>query len=244
MATSVVDNLPPDEDSLASLAADTGRPEELRDEAFARLRATIEWVARRLAVRFAGQFRSDVIADAQGDIWMVISRFPSGGSFEAWCYAVLRNKWLEEVERDDRRRVRELHAGELAVADSQLRSALEQASDSADTFGTDDLALIAAWPHRDRLVLLCLAGLWHKIPGHEWTCWVGEYRDRHGVPDDPFPPNALAGCDQLAARNEVLAVALHLKRNTLSVALYRGKFRLSELRYVRDRIGHEGGTQP
>lgn len=231
--------LPTDEDALAALAADTSQPEEARRQAFKRLVATIEWVARRLAVRFSAQRRADIVVDAPGDIWVVMPQFPPGGSFEAWCYTVLRNNWLEAVVRDERRRVREIGAGTCTVTDADVREAIERAIDAAGGFGSDDLAVISGWPHRDRLVLLCLAGLWQKIPGRAWVDWVREHRDTYGTPDDPFPPDGLAGCDRLADRNAVLAVALNLKRNTLSVVLYRGKFRLAELRYIKDRLGEQ-----
>jgi hypothetical protein len=150
---------------------------------------------------------------------------------------------LEAVRRDDRRQARERHDREPEVTDAAVRNAIEQAIDATEAFVADDVAIIAGWPHRDRLVLLCLAGLWHKVPAREWTTWVTEHRDRYGTPDDPFPPEMLAACEQLAARNAVLAVALNVKRNTLSVLLYRGKYRLAELRYVRDRLDDPvGGT--
>ena len=59
-----------------------------------------------------------------------------------------------------------------------------------------------------------------------------------------FPPDTLTGCDQIAERNELLSAALNIKRNTLSVLLYRSKSRLLELRYVRDRLDLSGGTLP
>ena len=44
-----------------------------------------------------------------------------------------------------------------------LRAALERALDSATPFGAADLKAIGEWPVRDRVVLLCLAGLWRKV---------------------------------------------------------------------------------
>ncbi len=226
--------LPSDEAALASMAGDLKLSREQRQQAFERLLGTIRWVAGRLSIRFSGSYREDAIEDAPGDIWAVIDRYPAGGDFEAWCYSVLRNRWLETVRRDDRRQARERHPRDLEVTDATVRKAIEHAIDATEGFRDADVAVIAGWPHRDRLVLLCLAGLWQKVPGRQWKTWVAEHREQYGNPDDPFPPEVLAACEQIAARNAVLAVALNLRRNTLSVLLYRGKHRLADLQYVRD----------
>lgn len=241
MSHLLIAGLPSDEDALAIMAGDSKLSDELRREAFERLTETIQWVARRLAARFANCYRSDVIEDATGDIWVVIGRFPAGGDFEAWCYSVLKNRWLETVKRDERRQSREWNTGEPIVSDAAIRNAIEKSIDAMGQFVAADLATIGSWPHRDRLVLLSLAGLWQKVPGRQWNIWVYEHRDRYGTPDDPFPPEALAACEQLAERNAVLAVALNLKRNTLSVLLYRGKHRFMELQYVRDCLDDPSG---
>ena len=96
--------LPEDDDGLARLAADAGQPSPLRRQAFERLIPTIEWVARRVSVRFAGHWREDVLADAPGDIWGAIRQFPLGGRFEPWCYVVLRNRWLDAAGKESQMR--------------------------------------------------------------------------------------------------------------------------------------------
>jgi len=58
--------LPEDGDELAQLAADVSKPEPERQRAFERLIPIIQWVARRLAVRFTGQQRGDVLAPGFG----------------------------------------------------------------------------------------------------------------------------------------------------------------------------------
>src|SRR5437762_4055047 len=102
MHTPSASALPDDDDGLAQLAADAGQPDPLRRQAFERLIPTIEWVARRLSVRFAGHWRGDVLADAPGDIWAAIPQFPAGGRFEPWCYVVLRNRWLDAAGKQGR----------------------------------------------------------------------------------------------------------------------------------------------
>jgi hypothetical protein len=202
-------------------------------------------VARRVSVRFCGHWREDVLADAPGDIWGAINRFPTGGRFEPWCYVVLRNRWLDAANKERRLRPLDDNAAAALAGETGLNLAVERALDTSEPFGQEDLRLIAAWPPRDRLVLLCLAGLWEKVPAPDWKRWIVEHRDRFGVPDgEPFPPDSLPNCVQIAERNELLSAALNIKRNTLSVLLYRGKSRLLELRYVRDRLDLSGGTQP
>jgi len=157
----------------------------------------------------------------------------------------LRNRWFEVVGRE--RRGLELDAARAASVanDADFRTAVERALDSQEAFGPDDLGLIRVWTPRERLVLLCLSGLWHKVPAATWRSWVAEHRDRYGIPvGGPFPPDALVRCDGIAERNTLLAETLQLRRNTLSVMLYRGKFRLLEPKYVRDLIGPYWGAQP
>jgi DNA-directed RNA polymerase specialized sigma24 family protein len=237
--------LPEDDDRLARLAADADQPDSLRRQAFQRLIPTIEWVARRVSIRFAGQWRGDVLTDAPGDIWAVIAQFPPGGRFEPWCYVVLRNRWFDEAEKASRRRELDALVARSPASGPDLQLAVERSLDASEPFGQEDLLMMGNWPPRDRLALLCVAGLWQKVPTPDWRRWVAEHRDRFGSPaGEPFPPDALAACDQIAERNELLSAALNIKRNTLSVLLYRGKARLLELAYVRDRLDLPGGTPP
>jgi DNA-directed RNA polymerase specialized sigma24 family protein len=245
MATPSASRLPQDDDGLAQVAADSSRPDGLRHQAFELLIPTILLVARRVCVRFAGHWRNDVLTDAPGDIWTSIGQFPQGGRFEPWCYTVLRNRWLDIVGREGRRRPLADRAAAALPSDPDLHLAIERALDASEPFDAGDLRLIGGWPLRDRLVLLCLADLWQKIPPPEWRRWVIEHRSRFGFPDGKeFPPEALAGCDQIADRNAVLSAALNIKRNTLSVLLYHGKARLLELRYVRDHLNLSGEAPP
>jgi DNA-directed RNA polymerase specialized sigma24 family protein len=237
--------LPENGDGLAQLAADMSKPEPERQQAFERLIPTIQWVARRLAVRFTGQRRDDAVSDALGDVWAVIGCFPSGAHFEAWCYTVLRNRSFDAISKENRRHLLDSTRPSPVSSDEDIRIAVERAIDSSQSFASDDLSLIRAWPHRDRLILLCLTGLWSKIPATEWGQWVADHRTEHGVPvQGEFPPSALSRCDQIADRNALLAETLQLRRNTLSVLLHRGKDRLLELRYVRELLEPAGEAQP
>ncbi|AWM40241.1 hypothetical protein GobsT_13050 [Gemmata obscuriglobus] len=232
--------LPDDHDGWAELAADARAPEKNRRGAFERLTTCIEGVARRVSVRFAGR-REDFCAGVLGDVWEVIGRFPAGANFEAWCYIVLHNRWTDLTRWEQCRESQSL-LGHPEPSAPDIRAALERGLDSAAIFGDDDLREIRAWPLRDRVVLLCLASLWRKVPDDEWQGWVRDHRAAHGTPaSDPFPPDSLDRGNGIADQNALLARELDLRRNTLSVILHRGKVRLGVLRYVRDLMGPDGG---
>lgn len=233
-----------DGDGLARLAADVSQPEPERQRAFEQLIPIVQWVARRLAVRFTGQRRDDVVTDAPGDVWAVIGQFPLEYRFEPWCYVVLRNRWFDTAVKERKRSELDTTRPPPMTADADVRLAVEQAIDLSQPFTAEDLEVIRGWTHRERLVLLCLTGFWNKVPAAEWEDMVAGHRECHGVPiPGVFPPADLCRCDQIAERNAMLAESLHIKRNTLSVLLYRGKSRLLELRYLRDFMETAKDTQ-
>lgn len=237
---------PHDPAGLAGLAADERQSLEVRQRAFEGLVPAIQRVARRLAVRFLGQQRQDLVENAPGDIWEAIGQFPRDGRFEPWCYVVLRNRRLKELLHEQRERK---HTGELGrqkPESADLRAALERAWDRPEPLADGDVQRLNDWPLRYRIVLLSLSGLWTKVHRATWDSWVSEYRVLHGVPPTgPFPPRELDASDQIAERNALLARLLNVRRNTLSVWLWRGKALLLELRYVRELLETPGeGHQP
>jgi hypothetical protein len=42
--------------------------------------------------------------------------------------------------------------------------------------------VIRAWPLRDRVELLCLAGLWRKVPEPLWRGWIVALQADRGTP--------------------------------------------------------------
>jgi DNA-directed RNA polymerase specialized sigma24 family protein len=241
------DPWPDDADRLARIAADAGRTNEERGRAFDALRPTIWRVGQRLAVRFSGQPRVDLEADAESDVWEALPKLPPTVRFEPWCYAVLRNRRTDWIRHEG---VERQHADEAARQRREaedLRGALERAAARHDSLPAADVEAIGGWPARDRVVLLCVSGLWAKTPPQQWERWVDEYRQHYDAPDDgPFPPAELQESDEVARRNELLAQALGERPNTLAVCLYRGKKRLLALQYVRDLLPPSGqrGSQP
>jgi hypothetical protein len=206
----------------------------------------IDRAARRVAMRFSGQTRQDLVDGAIADVWEALCEAPPVGRFESWCYAVLRNRHLDRLRHE---RTEHRHAAEAARQRSEaedLRAALERAVDRGGPFSAADLQTLGGWPLRHRVILLCLTGLWAKVPSPTWHEWVDEHRQAHGVPaEGTFPAPELLDCAEIAQRNAVLAEALNLRRNTLSAWLHRGKPRLLALRYVRDLLAaSRGGPQP
>jgi hypothetical protein len=231
------DSLPPDAEGLARVAGDESAPSEVRRRAFDALLPIITRVVHRLAVRFSGQVREDFLSDAPGDAWQALPRFPQGARFEPWCLVVLRNRVTDRVRHEQTERRHADAAGRQRPEAAELASVLEEACDRHDRLSPQDLAIVGGWPLRHRLALLCISGLWTKVPPGDWQQWVDEHRRAFGVPDDgPFPQAALQACDEIPRRNDLVAGALNIRRNTLSVWLHRGQARLLELRCVRDRL--------
>ncbi len=223
-------------DGLARLAA-AGSTEEVRQRAFRALLPVIHRTAHRLALRFTGQQRRDLLDNAEGDVWEALGRGAPQGPFEAWCYTVLRNRHLDNLRQEQREQRHALAAAHQRREAVDLRHALERAWARDEPLGELDLRAVGAWSLRERLVLLCLSGLWRKVPPVLWGEWVDEHRRWHGTPPSGlFPPDELGDSEQLAERNGALARLLGLKRNTLSVCLFRGKARLASLRCVRELL--------
>jgi RNA polymerase sigma factor (sigma-70 family) len=224
---------PTDPDGLAAIVADSRHPEPTRNRAFQELLPVIRFIARRVAARFSVHYRDDLLDDAAGEVWQALTRSRPEESFEAWCYGVLRHHLLDRFRKEQRERNHQRTMPQQSETPN-LQEALERALDRQEPFRTPDLVALRAWPLPQRLMVLSLIGLWEKVPRDEWKAWAGEYRTATGdTLPDPFPPEELEECGDIAQRNAVLSDAMGVLRNTLSVWLYRYKGRLRELEYVR-----------
>jgi hypothetical protein len=86
-----------------------------------------------------------------------------------------------------------------------------------------------------RVEVLCLGGLWLKVPASAWEEWLAEYeRKRDVVLVRPFPPDDFIHHDAPAERMRPLAQCLGYRTNTLSVRWKRNKHRLKGLAFVRN----------
>jgi RNA polymerase sigma factor (sigma-70 family) len=175
MTSPSIDEWPTDPDDLAGIASNPAQPREIRERALRELIPMIRRVARRVAARFAGLYVDELLGDASGEVWLALTGFQSGKSFEAWCYGVLRNHLIDRLRKEQRER---MHRVNLApkIEVSGLQQALERFLDQKTPFPEPDLATLRTWPLLGRLVVLALSGLWEKIPKEEWKAWVDEYR--------------------------------------------------------------------
>jgi DNA-directed RNA polymerase specialized sigma24 family protein len=217
---------------LAALARDDTRGADERQQALVDLQPVVQQVARRVVTRFGGASSTGAVEEALGVVWEALGGYEPGLPFQPWCYRVLKNRLIDRVrqEQADWRRQRE-----KAVSESvQLQEALEGSLERREPFAAGDLEELSTWPLPQRLGLLCLSGLWEKVPTAPWLSWVQEYKERHDAGLAlPFPPALLQGAEDVASRNAILAGALGVRRNTLSVWLHRYKDRLANLACVR-----------
>jgi RNA polymerase sigma factor (sigma-70 family) len=241
MTTASTPQWPDDPDGLAALAVDPNLKEEIRQEAFTRLLPSITRVVRRLALRFSGQTRQDLIDYAVADVLQALPQYQPGGSFEAWCRTMLRNRTIDRLRQSSRVSSLNLEEAAEEFEDDTCRQALEAALERTEMLRGEDVARMAAWPVRDRVVLGCLAGLWAKLPADRWAAWVEEFRSEHGWPaPGAFPPDDLANREDVAERTAFLAELLGVRLGTLRVWVHRGRQRLWQLSYVRDRVPQPG----
>src|SRR5262249_33567946 len=181
---------PTDPTELACLAASAETTPEVRERATADLISHVQRVARLVAASIRGQARRDLVDDSVSHVLGPerIGKYQrSLGPFLAWCRSVLKNHLVDQLPRRDAHRRREGHAAAGRARDASEAEAfwrrLEDALDLASPFSPEDLATLERWKVADRIVLLCLGGLWHKVPSPRWCAWLEEY----GL-ESPFPP--------------------------------------------------------
>jgi DNA-directed RNA polymerase specialized sigma24 family protein len=220
--------LPPDDpEALARCVGNPQAPHEQRQDALRRLRPFLAQAARRTLHRHgqaSSALQDDVVAHLEWQLWEG-RHDPAGGTFAAWCHTVLEHAVLD--------RLRALDRGPQPLHDApdgrpcRLR-VLEEELDLDAPFAADDRDRIRQWGNpRQRLVVLCRARLWRKLPGEEWA----GYLRACGV-EPPFPPPDFAELpegEQLA----LLAQALEVPANTVSKLWQRGQEALRRLAFLR-----------
>lgn len=100
--------------------------------------------------------------------------------------------------------------------------------DMAAPFSPADVQSIQAWPLKVRIILLCLAGLWQKVPEALWRTWVEEF----GLASD-FPPPEYSGADDCKVRRRKLCEFIDITSANLNQVWCRGKKRLLSLEFFR-----------
>jgi DNA-directed RNA polymerase specialized sigma24 family protein len=210
----------PDPDVLATQAVDRGRPDDARKRAFAGLNDLIGRLAVSLSIRLCGRVHDDLAGAAAGEIYLRLDGYKPGGSFVAWCHRTLHNWMVDELRKETRRREREREAAKLRAQD-------EPADEPPERLTPQITEAMNGWPLGQRLVLLCLTGLWREVPHARWREWWSAYSPG-GEPclTDPFPPGEFEMCPDAQERADLLAQLLRIRRGTLAVWVHRCTARL------------------
>ena len=102
-------------------------------------------------------------------------------------------------------------------------------------FSQQDLDSLMSLNSSLRLELLCLSGLWLKVPAATWSAWIGEYeRCRHLELARPFPPKEFHDFHDPKKRLRPLAAWLAYRPNTLTVRWVRCQDKLRQLSCIRE----------
>jgi DNA-directed RNA polymerase specialized sigma24 family protein len=158
-----------------------------------------------------------------------ISQYQPTGDFLAWCRRVLTNRLLDLMQRRTATTGTATDEGEVAPVAPERPLRLGPTLDFALPFGDRDLERIEGWVPVNRVLLLCLAGLWRKVPAERWQTWL-EQADF--VP--PFPPAELTDREEVTERLTFLASFLGILPNTLSVRWSRYRALLADLDFIQE----------
>jgi len=151
-----------------------------------------------------------------------------GGSFEAWCRTVLHRVYIS------RQRKRSFTVNVEFLPDK----AVEENFDFFQLhcqFDEDDLEVIFTWTAAERLMLLCLSGLFVKVPKPDWQRVIIEAEEELGRKfPKPFPIVPLLNRNDPSERIAFFAELIGTKTNTLSTRWMRKKRCLTDLSILRD----------
>jgi DNA-directed RNA polymerase specialized sigma24 family protein len=163
---------------------------------------------------------------------------PERGALQTWLVRVLRRCWADFLR--ERRRHRHTPLGDVSVpgdAETPNWSGLAGCPELTAPFSPGDLAVLHGWTATARLELLCLAGLWHKVPRLQWAAWLDDYEAARGLAlPRPFPPPEFDWLEDRAARTGPLAALLGCPPNTLTQRWLRAERAglLLRLAFVRE----------
>ena len=110
----------------------------------------------------------------------------------------------------------------------QLERALDGSEFRRMPFAAGDLNQIERQDLTKRIALLCLFGLWHKVPADRWLQWLEEVDLAM-----PFPPDGFSDLDTQSEKEECLAGPLGLSKATVTQLWYRGPRILATLECIR-----------
>ena len=158
-----------------------------------------------------------------------IFRFdPDKYVYELWCRKVLRNLLRSQIRRVN---LEQTVADFPSVEDSGPVDCLQLETE----FSFEDLSVIHVWPAEERLMLLCLSGLFVKLQKSDWDVFVVAAAEALELRfPDPFPTRQLLDEEDPSSRMSLVAELFRVKINTISARWMRKKHLLRELAVVRD----------
>lgn len=226
-------DLPDDPSFLARIVTNETLSTVQREQARQALEPLIRRTARRVAAR-AGQAGQDLIDESVSHVLhprRITQWAEDRKPFESWCFYVLRHHLIDLVRQRNRQR-ENMTSTLKEPADPRGAhgvSAVEIELDLGTPFSPPDVARVRVWKAIDRIVLLCLAGLWRKVPAALWRKSAVEC----GLAL-PFPPPGFGRCQDREERNEMLARAMGWRRNTLAQRWCRRRHLLDDLDFVHE----------
>ncbi len=148
--------------------------------------------------------------------------------YELWCRTVLRNIWKS--------RHRKLNLEQTVPIFPSVEASIPiDYLQLSKPFSLDELLVIEAWPAVERLMLLCLSGLFVKLRKNELNVFVGAAEEALGLRfPRSFPTRQLLDEEEPSSRMSLVAELFHVKINTMSARWMRKKHLLRELSVVRD----------
>ncbi len=236
---------PPDPDLVTLIASYDPTDAASAARTFAVLAPIIDRAAAVVSRGRTDWVREDFVSDAAGELLSFgsggttrIKQYnPSKGPLMTWLYQVLRNLWRSRNRVKANRTLGHSLDEELAGGKSPPPDWQAFESRLGSRFAAE-LPVLESWAARERVEVLCLAGLHGKVPDPLWTRYLDEYEAETGLSlVRPFPPPAFADLESPAARTRPLAAALGIEKpNTLSKRWERGCELLWELDFVAELL--------
>jgi hypothetical protein len=201
----------------AGIVKDQPRP--VQDAAMQSLDQTIRSRAK-IAVKGA---RSTMAIDfVEMSTGLIFERIVAGkynpeisGTFQGWCYKVLKRKWISEIRERKTDATGHMETGRPGdhisedandlIEDGRLihEHSIDLRTLRDRRFESEDMESLRAWKSQNRVLLLSLSGLWAKVPPDDWRQWLDEVKIAI-----PFPPETFGSLPTDQERFKIMAEAL------------------------------------
>jgi DNA-directed RNA polymerase specialized sigma24 family protein len=205
------------------------------------LKPILESVARQIVKRhpasrdFIEDIAVDLLAPRSQEKPPLITTFDSnrGVKVLTWLWRVIQNKWITQL------RQLKSKSGQVPYNEDHLRQLRINWSALTMKFGEDfsaeEMAVLERWNVRERLEVITIAGLEHRVPRDIFERYLLAYETEVNIKlKRPFPPSLVG--EECSPRGRIgpLATLLGISSNTLSKRWERGRVRLHELSSIRE----------